>query len=60
MQFREIGRFRRPIVLLRIYVSGIITLPRRTNIIAPDTLQIGGYIGRSGTTDKQVPAKIKV
>ena len=59
LAFRQIGEFGRPVVHFRIDVDRIFAVPRRHEILVPDTLQRRRKIPRAAAPDQQIPSVVK-
>ena len=57
--FAERGRFGRPVVHLGVDVAGVLAVPRRTQLVVPDALQVGRLAARAAGADQQVAAVLE-
>ena len=49
-----------PVVLLDIDVAGVVARPGREDGLVPESLQVGGHVGRARTADEKVAPVLKV
>jgi len=60
VQFAQISRFNRPIVLLHVDVGGIIAAPWRKQTFIPQSLQVGRHSGCARAGNEQIPAILEI
>src|SRR5687767_4922504 len=60
MTFRQVGRFRRPVVHLRVDIDGVLTLPGRRHQMVPYSLQVGGLGTITRRRNQQVTTVLEI
>ena len=60
MQLREVGHLRRPMIHLQIDVQVIVSIPRRMDRVAPESLQVGRQQADTRRGDQQVATELEV
>ena len=59
VQLGEVGRFRRPVVHLRVDVDRVVRAPRRPDVFVPDALEVGRLRAGPARRDQQVAAVLE-
>src|SRR6185369_147660 len=60
MTLRQVRRFNRPVVHLRVDVDGVLALPRRRHQVVPDSLQVRGLRAGTRRRDQKITPVLEI